>query len=224
MTTAKGVSLATRPNNALRPEHTVYVGATGSGKSTAIRKLGRVPHRGQVLFFDPYGEWDKIGRHKVHRFSSWTAFLMAARKGRVSGKPFYLSIKKPANQANVQRFARIAWALADGHAKYQLHLVFEELAAALNEAGAAQGAFGEVMTGGRKFGLVAHTSFQRTQQVPKTILSESPWAWVGKFEDKMSAKAIENRYGVPVAELVTLDYPRYILKKPGVGNYERGRF
>ena len=89
---------------------------------------------------------------------------------------------------------------------------------------------GELATGGRKYGLVLHTIFQRSQEVPKTIWNNSPRKILGAQESRGDAKAVSVELDVDLDHVFMLSQLNskfederlfYIAKmKGGIGNIE----
>lgn len=217
------------PNKALNAQHVVYVGTTGSAKTTAIRKLGFIPREAQVIYFDPYH--DHASAANVNVFTSWGKFFIAAWNTRKKKARFRLALVGMARTPeNLERFAHIAWSLGDGHHAKPLHVVIEELARFTATPSKLTGTAGELWTGGRKFGLIMHTTFQRGQEVPKTVISESAYAYIGAVGGGRDAKYLSETYDIPVDEIKKLKSARetggvadYILRSPGYENWEKGK-
>ncbi|MGF1762459.1 hypothetical protein [Aliivibrio kagoshimensis] len=218
-------------NNALNAEHVSYLGTTGSCKTTAIRKLGFIKKSDQVLFFDPYEDHSNkafLGL-KVRKFTDWGEFYRAAWKARKGTGAFRLAmVGKERTPENLELFARIAWSLGNGNHKKRLHTVVEELAKFTKSAGKLDGVAGELWTGGRGFGLIMHTTFQRGQEVPKTVLDESAHFYIGAVGSSRGAKYVGEYLDVPVEAILSLQTFRdtqthadYILKSPGIGNWKQ---
>ncbi|MCG3728991.1 hypothetical protein [Vibrio cincinnatiensis] len=218
-------------NQALNAEHVVYIGTTGSGKTTAVKKMGLVPKGSQAAFFDPYENYSgkRFQGQQVRGFREFGSFAKALVAGRSGKKPFKVALIKEATPENVEMFARIIWALGDG-LKPQFHVVIEELASASETAGKLQGKAGELWRGGRQYGLVMHACFQRPQEVPKTVISQSPNWWVGALQSSVDAKYISDARGVPITQLASLKSAKfnkgiaeYLLVGEGIGNIKQGQ-
>lgn len=217
-------------NQKLDPAHVVYIGTTGSGKTTAVKKMGLVPKGSQAAFFDPYENYSgkRFQRQQVRGFREFAPFARALVAGRASGKPFKIALIKEATPENVEMFARIIWSLGDGH-KAPFHVVIEELASASETTGKLRGKAGELWRGGRQYGIVMHSCFQRPQEVPKTVISQSSNWWVGPLDAESDATYISKARGVSFNELVSLKMPKnnngigeYVLIGSGVGNVKKG--
>ena len=214
-------------NNALSAEHTIYVATSQGGKTTAVKKLGRIKATDQVLFFDPFGDYanQPFQGRKVRSYDDWTSFLKAVVAGRKTGQGFKIAktFKYEATPEDMDLFCQIAWALGDGtHAK-SLHVVLEEFAELSRTSAKADGYSGKIVRVGRKFGVVAHTLFQRGQEVPNTVLSNAPYKWVGMQETSTDCAYLAEKTGVPMTEIQSLGKLEYVLKKPGnMNNWSRG--
>ncbi|TKF31638.1 hypothetical protein FCV50_11380 [Vibrio kanaloae] len=217
-------------NTALNAEHCVYIGTTGSGKTTAVRKLGLIPKKSQVAFFDPYQNYaGKVFQgQKVKMFTEFGAFARALVAARNKKTGFKLALVKEANADNLETFASIVWSCGDG-SKPPLYVAIEELASTVETTGKLKGKSGELWRGGRQFGLIIHSMFQRTQEVPKTVSSQSPIWWVGGLSSMADATYIAKQKEHDISELVALKTAKtnngiaqYVLFRDGIGNIERG--
>jgi DNA helicase HerA-like ATPase len=217
-------------NVRLPPQHTLYVATTGGGKTTAVKKLDTVPKGAQVVFFDPYRNYagKKFKGQTVQAFTEFAPFaraVLAARKKKIG---FKIALVKDANMQNLETFAAIVWSLGDGN-KPALHVVIEELASAVETAGKLKGKAGELWRGGRQFGLVMHSLFQRMQEVPKTVVSQSVNWWVGGLASSSDAEYISKAKGHDIREISALKtaqhnkgIAQYLLFGNGIGNVKQG--
>lgn len=216
-------------NNSLDALHSFHVGTTGSGKTTSLTKLNFISEKDQVVFFDPYGDYQKIGRSKVTRFTSYAKFVKALLTARADKrKPaFKFSWTPPegACEDTLEAFSAAVWAAGNGFYGKPLHAVYEEFAKCVKTSGKLSGYSGHVTTGGRKFGLVAHYLFQRGQEVPKTVIGNCPFKWIGYQERDMDAKNLAKETGLDMQEILSLQKLDYLLKTPecGRGEATRGR-
>ncbi|WP_087024436.1 hypothetical protein [Thaumasiovibrio subtropicus] len=206
--------MAKNPNNKLPLKHAFYVATSFGGKTTAIKKLNLVTAK-QVLFFDPYEDYKgiKFYRQQTKHFTNWMEFYTAAKNARRSSKPFKFGITVEPNPVNLERFAAIVWELGDG--KKPLAAIFEELAVASNRVGKAEGRLGQCFTGGRRYAIECHSAFQRGQEVPKTIIGNSRYQWIGVQARLKDAKYLSEETGVPLAEIQKLQPGEYVLKELG---------
>ncbi|PQJ39107.1 hypothetical protein HB762_10190 [Vibrio campbellii] len=220
-------------------EHTIYVAGTGGGKTSAVKHLGLVPKASQAVFFDPYSNYAgaKFHGQMCHGVGSRAAFVKALVMARRRGTSFKLAYvpSSGATSEELEFFSSVVWAVGNGRAD-KLHVVIEELASCVETNGKLKGRAGELLRGGRQYGLVIHTVFQRGQEVPKTVTEQSSVWWIGAVNsmsdaswlaDKRgldvntiaglkSAKVNKKRIGKPIAE--------YLLVYDGIGNVQHKAF
>ncbi|MDN3697772.1 type IV secretory system conjugative DNA transfer family protein [Vibrio cortegadensis] len=217
-------------NPALDAEHCVYIGTTGSGKTTAVKKLGLIPKKSQAVFFDPYQNYagKKFQGQQVKMFTEFAPFARALVAARSKKTGFKLALVKEANGVNLETFAAIVWSCGDGQ-KPPLYVGIEELASTVETTGKLKGKSGELWRGGRQFGLIIHSTFQRTQEVPKTVSSQSPTWWVGGLASMADANYIADQKSHDVNELASLKTAKtnqgiaqYLMFCDGIGNVKRG--
>lgn len=231
--------MAINDDNSLDCYHTGYCGTTGAGKGVALKLAGRVGPR--VAIFDPYGEY-RAGRirklshlgngRKVYQYTTRNTFLNAFVEAWTSGKNFavsyYPQVTKDKRRDEAIWFAKVMWDAADG--KRRLDTVFEEMGTYTETAGTDNSILTEIATGGRKFAMHAHFLFQRPQQVPKSIINYCPFVLIGVQEAMSDVKYWVDRMNCHASELVELGKlntkrkKHFLLKNPGVGNYEKVNF
>ncbi|BDU42889.1 hypothetical protein [Vibrio nigripulchritudo] len=220
-------------NQALDPRHVLYVATTGGGKTTAIKKLGQIPKGAQAIFFDPYENYagKKFQGQMVVKYTEFMPFLKAlvsARK-KVKKGGFKIALVKPPTHENLEIFSQIAWSMGDG-LKPELHVCIEELATACDTVGKLKGTAGELWRGGRQYGLIVHSAFQRMQEVPKTVINNTPIWWVGSPNSINDVNYIAKAKGVDPELITSLKIPKvnngmadYLLISDGFGNIEQGQ-
>ena len=215
--------MAINPNNELDAQHVCYLAGTGGGKTAAVKLLKL--WGAHVAIFDMYGDYKYDGRKKknpfnglggrqVYHYSTRDSFAKAFVDAWRSSKRFVVAYQpefssklqgkelKSAKQAELYWFGQLVWAAADGNR--ELDVIIEELAKLANTAGKDDTIVGELATGGRKFGIILHTIFQRSQEVPKTIWNNSPRKVLGAQESKGDAKAISEELDAPVEHVFQL--------------------
>lgn len=213
--------MAKNPNERLDARHVIYCAGTGGGKTTAIHNLGLIPKKEDVVIFDTYGTFNRLGGRAVHKAHTLSVFYKKLVKLRAGKKPFVLAFVGGRTYKQFELFNKMVWGVADG--SKALHIVYEELIRFVTSTAKAEGMLAEIYQGGRKFGLVAHAVFQRGQEVPKTVLRGSQIKWVGKCDGKQDAKYWENEIDVPANDIANLKPLEYYLKFAGIGNVEKGK-
>ncbi|KZN46006.1 hypothetical protein [Pseudoalteromonas luteoviolacea] len=240
--------MAINENNALKATHICYLAGTGGGKTTAVKLMGLVGKC--VAIFDLYGDYKYDGRkagpfnglggRPVYHYSNRNSFAQAFISAWSSGLAFAVAYRpefpknisaeklKRAKQAELHWFASLVWEASDGNR--QLDVIIEELAKLSDTIGKDDSIVGELATGGRKYGIALHTIFQRSQEVPKTIWSNSPRKVLGSQESQADAKRISIELDAELSDVYQLskmnskyedERLHYIVKsKGGIGNIE----
>lgn len=228
--------MAINPNNALQARHVAYCGASGGGKTVAVKKMGFVGDC--VALFDVYGDYlanrrralSGLGGRKVYHYTTRLTFLKAFVAAWGSKKPFAVAYQPKCERSDDYKaesdwFADVIWKAADGNR--ELHVVFEEMAKYMDGTGKATNRIGELATGGRKFGLVCHFVFQRPVEVPKTLITQCETLVVGAQQAMIDAKRWTEELDCQVSEIIELGKlntgtkKHYLVKRAGIGNYQQ---
>ena len=241
--------MAVNENNELDPLHVCYLAGTGGGKTTAVKLIDGLMGE-QVAIFDLYGDYKHDARKKTpfnglggrptYHYQTRTKFAQAFADAWRSGQRFVVAYSpqfseslnqeqlKQAKQKELHWFGRLMWAAADGNRR--LDVIIEELAKLSSTAGKDDSIIGELATGGRKFGLVLHTIFQRSQEVPKTIWNNSPRKVLGAQESRHDAKLISVELDADLKDVIQISLMNgkyhkrrlyYLVKsRGGIGNIE----
>jgi DNA helicase HerA-like ATPase len=229
--------MAINPNNANKNQHVNYCGTSGAGKSVAVKGFGLVGPC--AVIFDVYGDYLPNRRRKVsglgsgrkvHHYSTRRTFLNAFAEAWASGKGFAVAYQPnfkddKAYKVEADWFADVVWRASDGNRR--LDVIFEEMAKYMDGTGKATGRIGEIATGGRKFGLVAHFVFQRPTEVPKTLTSQAAITIIGAQQTMKDAKIWQEELDCEISEIVALgvlnqeNKKYYLVKRGGIGNYEQ---
>lgn len=222
-------------NPSFDAEHTLYVAGTGGGKTSAVKYLGLIPKTAQAVFFDPYTNYagSKFQGQMCHGTKSRLAFVKSLVMARRRGGSFKLAYipAKGATYEELEFFASVVWSVGNGRAS-RLYTVIEELASCVETSGKLRGRAGELLRGGRQYGLVVHSIFQRGQEVPKTVTEQSSVWWVGAVNSMSDAQWIADKRGLDVNTIATLKSAKvnkqrigkpiaeYLLIRDGIGNIE----
>lgn len=240
--------MAINPNNELKARHACYLAGTGGGKTAAVKLLKLVG--GQCAIFDMYGDYQFDGRktghfnglggRAVYSYKTRKQFANAFVEAWRSGKKFVVAYSpefpksltgeklKKAKQRELYWFGDLMWDASDGNR--ELDVVIEELAKLADTAGKDDSIIGELATGGRKFGVILHSVFQRSQEVPKTIWNNSPRKVLGAQEAQADAKRVSIELDAELSDIYQIsklnaryeDHRLYYLvkSKGGIGNIE----
>lgn len=220
-------------------EHVIYVAGTGGGKTSAVKHLALVPKSCQAVFFDPYRNYAgaKFQGQLCHSTESRAVFVKSLLMARKQGKPFKLAYvpKGGASSEELEFFSSVVWAMGNGKAA-KLYTVIEELASCVETSGKLKGRAGELLRGGRQYGLVVHTVFQRGQEVPKTVTEQSSTWWIGAVNSLSDAKWLAEKKGLDLNAIAALKSAKvnkqqigkpiaeYMLIGDGIGNVQTRAF
>ncbi|MCU8167001.1 type IV secretory system conjugative DNA transfer family protein [Vibrio vulnificus] len=212
-------------NNELDCHNALYVGSSGSGKTTAVKTFN-IAADDCVVFFDPYGDYSGTFKGQpVFTYYNWADFAENLFKARSSGMPFKIArgFEGRIEKGDFELFCGLAWACGDG-SKRPLNVVLEEYAKFCDTAGKADGYSGDLIRIGRKFGLRTHPVFQRGQEVSKTVMGNCPIKWIGYQDRDNDAIYLSKELGVPSDAIANLQRLEYIIKteKHDKGEFEKG--
>lgn len=221
--------MAINKNNRHKALHCCYTAGTGGGKSVAVQYGGMMPKSPCLAIFDPYGDYaykkgskldTGFAGKRVYHYDTRRDFSQAFVNAWTSQKPFRVAYKpnKP-NRQEMLWFCELMWCASDGLRR--LDVVIEELPKWCDTIAKEQSSLGECLTGGRKFGLALHTVFQRSTEVPKTVLSMSPYKIIGIQETRPDAKRMADECDISIEDIGSLESLQYIKKIPGWGKVER---
>ncbi|YCO02104.1 ATP-binding protein [Vibrio sp. VNB-15] len=214
-------------NNELNCFNAMYVGSSGSGKTTAVKTFN-IGAEDCAVFFDPFGDYkDSFKGQPVFTYYTWAEFAENLFKARSSGLPFKIArgFQGRVTNQDFELFCGLAWACGDA-SKKPLNVVLEEYAKFCSSAGKEDGYAGDLVRIGRKFNLRTHTVFQRGQEVSKTVIGNSPIKWIGYQDRDNDGVYLSKELGIPVNVITDLQKLEYIIKTEthGKGEFEKGRY
>ncbi|CAM3991083.1 AAA-like domain protein [Vibrio aerogenes CECT 7868] len=202
------------PDNSLKNGHVFAVGMSGSGKTSAAKKLF-IQATDQVAIFDPMGDYTgKLAGRFVRGYEHIKDFataLMAGRKTRQGFKIAYQP-KHETKPKDFDQFCQVVWAVGNGKHKKPLKIICEEVAEHSENAGKATGYHGKILRLGRKFNLHSINLFQRGQEVSKTIIDNCQHACVMMQKTRASAIYLEKMTGISAADIDQLNPLEYLLQ------------
>ena len=214
-------------NNALDCLNAMYVGSSGSGKTTAVKQLN-IAADDCAVFFDPFGDYAGTFKgQQVFTYYTWAEFAENLFKARSSGKPFKIArgFKGRVEKGDFEQFCGLAWACGDA-TKAPLNVVLEELAKFCDTAGKMDGYVSDLLRIGRKYGLRTHCVFQRGQEVGKTVIGNCTIKWIGYQERENDAIYLSKELGIASEAIAKLEKLDYIIKtdKHGRGEFDKSKF
>lgn len=182
--------------------HIVLIGASGSGKSTFLRKNPDIKNAKRILAWDPDTD------HRLIHARNITAFRSACAKAGFGQIRLGLTVR-PTVEAFGQ-FAGVAFAMC--HGKAPLFVIVEELADVTTPAKAAP-EWGELCRRGRKYGAIIAATSQRPQEIDKTVLGQADTIWCGRLKTERDARYMSGIIGVSVDEIKSLKPLEYYVKQ-----------
>lgn len=205
--------MAINQNNKHSAEHMFLCGCTGSGKSSFLRRMNLYQQYRRILLWDPDED------HNAVHIRSRSAYKRAVIEGIKSGKKFRLAYvpAKPTPE-EFEWWCGILWAALDGNIRTAA--IVEELADVTGTA-KAQGMWGQLSRKARKYGGVIYSVSQRPAEIDKSILSQSPYKWVGQLETDSERQYLSKLLSVPVHQLAQMPANEpgkrchYYIKYPG---------
>lgn len=188
--------MAVNKNAAHKAQHTVIIGATGAGKSQAVKNL--IPRRMvRLVAFDPDDD------HGCHGYETLGKFARALKRADQSGKPFRVSYTGGTTAKDFEAFCSMVWEILDG--SKETYVILEEAAQFTQTSGPALDGLGNLMLRSRKYGGKIFTIGQRAAELPTTVRMNSAHKYVGVVEGMKDAKA--------AADLVEVK-PEVLVKTP----------
>jgi len=213
-----------RHDNSLPSLHTLYCGGTGSGKTSAVKKSDRIKATDQVAFWDPHCDYDnKFKGREVRRYRSFSSFFKAIYAARKTNQGFKIALTVPENRKNFLKCCEIIKSMGDGKHKKKLHIVCEEVPQVTESVGKEKGAYGWLLSVGRKYGIVVHSVGQRVVEMSKTTLSQSYYKWVGSQASRADADRMSKETDIQLKDILELKPLEFYFKEPGIGNFKRGK-
>ncbi|WP_416308539.1 hypothetical protein [Neptunicella sp. SCSIO 80796] len=210
-------------NNELENENTLYCGGSGSGKTAAVQRLGRILETDQVAFWDPHHDYTEFRGRVVRRYTSFVSFAKAIAAGRKTRQGFKIALTVPESRKNFLQFCEIVKAFGNGRHAKRFHLVHEEVPQVTDTVSKEKSVYGWLLSVGRKFGFINHSIGQRVVEMSKTTLSMSRYKWIGAQESRADAERMSKESDIPVNDILALKPLDYYLKSPGIGNVQKGR-
>ena len=212
-----------RPNNALKNRHTCYLARSGGGKTIAVNQLGMIKPTDQVVLWDAHGDHETLCNRKVRRYTDIKQFYLALVRARKSNQGFKIALTLPETRKNFIAFCELVKSVGDGHHAKQLHVVCEEVPQVVETAAREKGAFGWLMTVGRKYGFIVHAIGQRAAEMPKTVISNCAFKWIGVQDTPLDVKRVVDEVGISKDDAEAMEELDYYLKGVGVNNLKKGR-
>ena len=184
-------------NTSLPNRNTLFLAASGGGKSQALSQCKDIPKNARVILWDP--DYDHTGHHFTRR----PKFVRALIKAIASDKPFRIALSVDPTEENYEWFCEVVWGCLDGN---KLTYIFvEELADTCKSVAKASPNAGILLRRCRKYGGIFMGTTQRPQEIPKTYFTQCIHRYVGRQKGEGDHKKMAKELGVSVEDLKSLN-------------------
>lgn len=197
--------MAKNPNQELPNKHVIYIATSGAGKSQALGANPDYQQAKRVLLWDTHQDF------KATRFSTIAELARAVKAAESKNINFRYAYSGPRKDSAFNHFCRIVWAIADGNKL--LRVVIDELADVTGGPGKERGPLGELLRGGRKFGLIVHCTATRAAEIPKTIFTQSKIKYVGIQDSISDAKTMADVLMIKPDNILNLENLQFYRKE-----------
>lgn len=182
--------------------NTLYLGSSGSGKSTALKKNPAIPSRGvPVLLFDPNED-----HQATRRYSNIQHFVEAVAKAdanyRATGQGYRLAYSGVNDLAAYLVWCKVAAKILNG--KWLTYMIVEEMADVSPHAGTAPPPAKKLLNQCRKYGGVFHGTSQKPQEISKTYYENCEVRYIGRVRSVTQKKKMAEELGLTVPEYDSL--------------------
>ena len=192
---------AGHPDNRWPNDHTLYLAATGSGKSQALLQNPSIPRTGARVIL-----WDHKPDHPGLHIRGRVQFVKALRAGIVrhqkTGAGFRIAFAGERSVETFEWWCEVVWSVLD--ARHRTFAIAEELAAVSTPAKATPNA-GILIREGRGYGLSFHGTSQRPQEIAKTFYENCDIRYYGRTRNQQLRRAWAAEMDVDPDRLKNLD-------------------
>jgi len=199
--------MAINANENLKNTHMAFLGTSGSGKTWKVKKMLRESPNASALFFDPVAVYGDVLEY-VDDFKDLVKKVTKAIK---NNDVFRYAYRGRPDEYN--NFCELVWLSADGNKD----LIFgnEEAGGYLGNNAKTSDRWYDIITIGRKFGVMMVTVAQRPQSINKTVYDESPYAFIGHCKGK-ARDYVEREFRVDIDLIGFETYNYYLMDNSGV--------
>lgn len=190
------------PNTRLPNRNTIYLGSSGSGKSTALRENPTIPARGVPLVaFDPNED------HKARQYSRISHFVKALEKAdqvwRTKRQGYRLAYTGVNSIEAYDIWCKAVTQILDG--RWLTWAIVEEMADVSPHAGTAQPPARKLLNQMRKYGGIFHGTSQFPTEISKTYFRQCDHRYFGRVKTFDECKKLGKEIGVRPEEYNDLE-------------------
>lgn len=164
---------------------------SGAGKSNIIRALRLVPKNARAIFFDPARDHKTGTEYR----DSVPDFLRLLESKNASGKPFRIGYDGKRSVEVFEIICAAVWSILDG--RKETFFIVEELARVSDSPFMASHYADNLISEGRKYGLVFIATSQRPQRIAKDVY-ENCTRWLVGQQQGLNVRKMADDIGVPV--------------------------
>jgi DNA helicase HerA-like ATPase len=190
------------------------LGASGSGKSSYVKRLMERARPARMIVFDPEGEWTEFGTPATHVQHVLDGFKAAGKDGPCR----VVFVPSPVPEIAVRQFdavCRIAF-----HAE-RLTFIVDELKSVTTPSRSPVG-WGMLTGRGRKRGIVIYGLSQRPASIDKDFLGNCNYVRAGRLTYSEDQRAVARVLGVKEADIGALPDLGWIRRDMATGETKRG--
>lgn len=196
------------PDEGLDNLHHTYVASSGGGKTQAMAAVIRAikGSKKRVL------AWDTHASFKGLVCKSLAEFGRALLKHDDSND-FVICYQGKGGQANFSIFTKMVLEFSRGDKI--TYVMIDEVADCTDSIGKDRSGFGELLRGGRKFGLRIHSTAVSVAEVPNTVWRESKTKFIGQQDNASDLKRCADvLIDVKTDDIQALQPLSFIVKRP----------
>ena len=195
------------PDEGLANLHTTYVASSGGGKTQAMAaNIQSVKGKKRVLVWDTHGSFKGMVCKTLAEFGR-------ALIQHDDSNDFSICYQGKGGQANFSIFTAMVLEFSRGDKI--TYVMIDEVADCTESIGKDRSGFGELLRGGRKFGLRIHSTAVSVAEVPNTVWRESKTKYIGQQDNvsdlKRCADALVDASNDDIQALEPLEF---IVKRP----------
>ncbi|SAK68229.1 AAA-like domain protein [Caballeronia temeraria] len=190
------------------------LGASGSGKSSYVKRLMERARPARLIVFDPEGEWSAFGKAT----SNVADVLAGFRAAGTDGACRVVFVPSPVPEIAVRQFdavCRIAF-----HAE-RLTFIVDELKSVTTPSRSPVG-WGMLTGRGRKRGIVMYGLSQRPASIDKDFLGNCNYVRSGRLTYDEDVRTVAKVLRVPQDDVASLPDLGWIRRDMATGQTDRG--
>ena len=183
-------------NTAHRNEHTLYLAASGGGKSQALAQNKAIPSKGARVIL-----WDASGDHPGLHFEGRAKFIKALQKGISGGRGFRVAYAGSTVE-DFEWWCEVCWSVLDGD--HRTYLIAEELSQVCPSPAKATPCAAVLLNQSRKYGGIFHGTSQKPQEVAKTFYDQCEQKFIGRQKGEAMCKKMGREIGLQPEQIAAL--------------------